>query len=238
VNLTIARITARALFGRRRFLLLLPLPVLLIGLALLSNGLGADIERWGQAVIVGLGLAVVVPVIALVVGTGVLGSEIDDGTLALILAKPLPRSHIVLSKLVVAIAVTFVTTAVPLFVDGLIAGSVSLAIGLALGALLGSIAYSALFIALSLITRRPVLLGLIYVLIWEGLLGGFLSGTRVLSIQQYEIAVADRVAHAGTWLSTTVSFPVALGMTFVIAVGFTLIAIDRLRSFSVVGETS
>jgi ABC-2 type transport system permease protein len=238
VNITIARITARALFGRRRFLLLLPLPVLVIGLALLSNGLGADLEHWGQAVIVGLGLAVVVPVVALVVGTGVLGSEIDDGTLAHILAKPLPRSQIILSKLVVAIAVTFVTTAVPLFVDGLIAGSVSLAVGLALGALLGSVAYSALFIALSLLTRRPVLLGLIYVLIWEGLLGGFLTGTRVLSIQQYEIAVADRVAHAGTWLNTTVSFPVALGMTFVIAVGFTLLAIDRLRSFSVVGETS
>ncbi len=51
----------------------------------------------------GLGLAVVLPVIALIVGTGVLGSEIDDGTLAHILAKPLPRREIVISKLVVAV---------------------------------------------------------------------------------------------------------------------------------------
>ena len=238
VNTTIIRITARALFGRRRFLLLLPLPVLLVGLAVLSDALGGSLADWGQPVIVGLGLAVVLPVIALVVGTGVLGSEIDDGTLAHILAKPLPRSQIIVSKLLVAIVVTFVTTAVPLFAAGLIGGSVSLAIGLVLGALVGSIAYSALFVALSLLTRRPVLLGLVYVLVWEGLLGNSLAGTRVLSIQQYVIAIADRVANSDTVLNTTVSFPVAAGMAFVFAVGATLLAIDRLRSFSVVGETS
>lgn len=237
MNATIVQITARALFGRRRFLLLLPLPLLVIGLAALSELLGATLSDWGPPVIVGLGLAVVLPVIALVVGTGVLGSEIDDGTLAHILAKPLARSQIIVSKLAVAILVTFVTTAVPLIVVGLIGGSVSLAVGLVVGALVGSIAYSALFVALSLLTRRPVLLGLVYVLIWEGLLGNVLSGTKVLSIQQYVIAIADRVADSPV-LSTTVSFPVATGMAFVFAVGATLLAIDRLRSFSVVGETS
>ncbi|HVH22722.1 MAG TPA: hypothetical protein VNA11_09720, partial [Pseudonocardia sp.] len=60
-NLTIARITARALFGRRRFLMLLPLPALLIGLAALSQSLGADPVEWGEAVMLGLGIAVVLP---------------------------------------------------------------------------------------------------------------------------------------------------------------------------------
>ena len=130
MNVTIARITARALFGRRRFLLLIPLPLLLIGLPLLAESLGADPEHWSEPVIVGLGLAVVLPVIALVVGTGVLGSEIDDGTLAHILAKPLSRAEIIFSKYVVAVAVTAVTAGVPLFVTGLLAGSTSLAVGL------------------------------------------------------------------------------------------------------------
>ena len=49
--------------------------------------------------LVGLGLAVVLPVIALIVGTGVLGSEIDDGTIVHILTKPLPRRDIILAKL-------------------------------------------------------------------------------------------------------------------------------------------
>lgn len=238
MNLTVARITARALFGRKRFLLLLPLPVLVVGLALLSEALGATVRDWGEPVIVQLGLALVIPVIALVVGTGVLGSEIDDGTLAHILAKPLSRTQIILSKLVVAIGVTFVTTAVPMFVIGLIGGSTALAVGLVLGCLVGSIGYSCLFVMLSLLTRRPVLIGLIYVLVWEFLLTGFVSGTEVLSIKNYEIAIANRVADMGDLLTTTVSFPVALGMTFAIGVGATLLAIDRLRSFSVVGETS
>ncbi len=238
MNVTIARITARALFGRRRFLLLLPLPILVIGLASLANAFGATLADWGRPVIVELGLGLVVPVVALIVGTGVLGSEIDDGTLAHILAKPLPRRQIVLSKLAVAIVVTFVTTAVPMFVVGLVGGSTDLAVGLLLGTLVGSIVYSCLFIMLSLLTRRPVLIGLIYVLVWEYMLASRLDGTQVLSIQHYEIAVANRVANSSMLLNTTVSFPVAAGMAFAIAAGATLLAVDRLRSFSVVGETS
>jgi ABC-2 type transport system permease protein len=236
-NLTIARITARALFGRRRFLMLLPLPALLIGLAALSQSLGADPVEWGEAVILGLGIAVVLPVIALVVGTGVLGSEIDDGTLAHILAKPIPRREIIFSKLVVAVLVTFVVTAVPLAVTGLIADMPRLAWGLTVAAAVGSLAYCCLFAALSLLTRRPVLLGLVYVLVWEGLLTNIVQGTRVLSIQQFVITVADRIAPSAV-LNADVSLAVSLGMTFVFSVGATLLAIDRLRSFSVVGETS
>jgi ABC-2 type transport system permease protein len=236
-NPTIARITARALIGRRRFLLLLPLPLLVVGLALLSDSLGAEPEDWVQPVVVGLGLAVVLPVIALIVGTGVLGSEIDDGTLAHILAKPLPRREIVITKLLVAYAITSVTTGVPLVVVGLIAGSGQLAWGLAVAAALGSVAYCSLFAALSLLIRRPVLIGLAYILIWEGLLTNLLTGTRTLSIQQYVLTVADRVA-ATDLLSSNVSLSVSLAMAFVFTVGAALLTIDRLRSFSVVGETS
>ncbi|MEU1838992.1 ABC transporter permease subunit [Micromonospora chersina] len=234
---TVSWITARGLFGRRRFLLLLPLPGLLLALAILSRSLGVDPGEWGPAVLVGLGLAVVLPVVALIVGTGVLGAEIDDGTVVHILTKPLPRWQIVLPKLAVAAGVTAVTVAVPLYVAGVLAHSVRLGLALAAAASIGALAYCAFFVALSLLTRRPVLLGLVYVLIWEGLLGNFVSGTKVLSIQQYVIALADRIAPT-EMLATDVSVPVAAVMSALIAVGFTVLAIDRLRSFSVAGETS
>ncbi|KAB1907270.1 MULTISPECIES: ABC transporter permease subunit [unclassified Micromonospora] len=234
---TVSWITARGLFGRRRFLLLLPLPALLLVLAILSRSLGVDPGEWGPAVLVGLGLAVVLPVVALIVGTGVLGAEIDDGTVVHILTKPLPRWQIVLPKLAVAAGVTAVTVAVPLYVAGVLAHSVRLGLALAVAASIGSLAYCAFFVALSLVTRRPVLLGLVYVLIWEGLLGNFVSGTKVLSIQQYVITLADRIAPTGL-LTSDVSVPVASVMSALIAVGFTALAIDRLRSFSVAGETS
>ncbi|MER7890451.1 ABC transporter permease [Micromonospora sp. NPDC094482] len=234
---TVSWITARGLFGRRRFLLLFPLPVVLVLLAVLSRSLGVDPGEWGPPVLVGLGLAVVLPVVALIVGTGVLGAEIDDGTVVHILTKPLPRWQIVLPKLAVATGVTAATVAVPLYVAGVLAHSVGLGLALAAAGCLGALAYSALFLALSLLTRRPVLLGLVYVLIWEGLLGNFVSGTKVLSIQQYVIALADRLAPTGL-LETNVSVPVAAVMTGLVSVGFTVLAIDRLRSFSVAGETS
>ena len=236
-NPTIARITLRALFGRRRFLLLIPLPLLLVGIASAFALSGGDPEVWFVPVVQALGIAVVLPINALVIGTGVLGSEIDDGTLAHILAKPLARREIILSKLVVSVGVTTVVTAVPLAIAGLIAGSGALAGALAVGAFVGSLVYSAFFAWLSVATRRPVLVGLAYILIWESLLTTILSGTRVLSIYQYVVTVADRVSGS-TLVASSVSLSVALAMIFILTVGFTLLAIDRLKSFAVQGETS
>jgi ABC-2 type transport system permease protein len=237
VDSTVAWMTARGLFGRRRFLLLLPLPVLVIGLAAIARSSGVNAAQWAPPVLHGLGIAVVLPVVALIVGTGVLGSEIDDGTIVHILSKPIPRWQIVLSKLAVAVGVTAVTVGVPLYAAGVLAESVRLGLSLAAASVAGTLAYSAIFLALSLLTRRPVLLGLVYILIWEGLLSGLVDGTRVLSIQHYVVALADRMASSPL-LETTVSVPVAIGMTLVVAVGFTVLAVERLRSFSVAGETS
>jgi ABC-2 type transport system permease protein len=237
MNLTIMRITARGLFGRRRFLLLLPLPLLVIGLALLADAFSAEPAEWAPPVLLGLGIAVVLPIMALIVGTGVLGSEIDDGTLVHVLAKPLARREVIFAKLVVAVVVTAVIVGAPMYVTGLIAGSSDLALGLLAGCSLGAVAYTALFLALSLVTRRPVLLGLVYVLIWEGLLTNILSGTRVLSIQQYVVSVVDSIGHSELFTGT-VSVPVSIVMAIVFTVGATALAIDRLRSFSVAGETS
>ena len=234
---TVAYITFRGLFGRRRVLLLLPLPLLMIALALICRGYDVEPSQWGQAVIVGLGFVVVLPVTALIVGTGVLGSEIDDGTIVHILTKPLPRRDIIFAKLLVAAPVSAISAAIPLFIAGVLADSVAFGLALVVAAVVGAIAYSSLFLLLSLLSRRPVLLGLAYVLVWEGLLGRFISGTRVLSIEQYAIALADKI-HPTDILPGKVSIPVAIVMSAIFAIGGTIYAIQRLGSFSVAGETS
>jgi ABC-2 type transport system permease protein len=237
MNLTVAWITARGLFGRRRFLLLFPLPVIVVGLAIVGRTSGVAAFHWALPVIDGVGFAVMLPVIALIVGTGVLGSEIDDGTITHILAKPLSRREIVLAKLAVAAGVTAVATAVPMFVVGLIVESARLGAALALASAVGALGYSAVFLALSLLTRRPVLVGLLYVLLWEGLLGNLLTGTRILSIHQYVLTIAHETA-SDTLLTQHLGLPAAILMSAVFLVGGTVLAIDRLRSFAVAGETS
>ncbi|QSB14475.1 ABC transporter permease subunit [Natronosporangium hydrolyticum] len=233
INPTVVRITLRGLLGRRRFLLLLPLPLLVVGLALLADLIGARPVDWVSGILIGLGVAVVLPVLALIIAASVLGSEIDDGTVVHILAKPLPRREIICSKLLVAVVVTFVAVGPALLLGGALAEP-AIGLGLLVGAAAGAFAYAAVFLALSLLTRRPVLIGLVYVLVWEGLLTNLLSGAQVLSIQQYVITIADQVAGS-TLLTSSVSLPVALAMTAVVTVGATVLATDRLRSFAVAG---
>lgn len=231
---TIAAITVRGLLGRRRFLLLLCLPVLVVGLAVVGSSAGVDAAEWGPTVLVGLGLAVTLPIVALIVGTGVLGGEIDDGTVLHILTKPIPRSTIVLTKLLVAVGVTVATVVPPLVIAGMLAESARLGLALGIAAALGAAAYCAVFVCLSVLTRRPVLVGLAYVLLWEELLTNVIGGTRVLSIQQYTIAVADRIAPTDL-LQGAVSLPVTLVMAAVFTAGGAWLASARLRSFSLAG---
>jgi ABC-2 type transport system permease protein len=78
--------------------------------------------------------------------------------------------------------------------------------------------------------------GLAYVLLWEGMLTSFISGTRVLSVTQYGVAVTDAIS--GTDLLTgRVNLAVALILAAVFTVGATALAVDRLRSYRLAGET-
>jgi ABC-2 type transport system permease protein len=237
MNLTIASITLRALLGRKRALLLLPMPLLLIGLTLLGLATGEAIDDWGPIVFGQLGLGVILPLTALIIGSSVLGLEIEDGTITHLLTKPLPRNEIVLAKLAVAWGVTTVAAAVPIAVAGAITGSADLAVGLGVGAAVAALAYSAVFLLLSLATRRPVAVGLVYIILWENLLTGFVDGTRVLSIREYAISIAEGIASSG-WLPTHLAVLASVIMAAVIATAATAGASARLGRFSLAGETS
>ena len=43
-------------------------------------------------------------------------------------------------------------------------------------------------------TRHAVVIGLIYLLVWEGLLGGLLDGIRWLSVTRWSTEIVDQVA--------------------------------------------
>jgi ABC-2 type transport system permease protein len=49
----------------------------------------------------------------------------------------------------------------------------------------------AVFLTLSLFTRRALLIGLVYVLVWEGALSSLLPGIANLSIRQFSLGVAN-----------------------------------------------
>ncbi|MGH8888583.1 MAG: ABC transporter permease subunit [Acidothermaceae bacterium] len=237
MNAVVARITLRALFGRKRVLLLLVLPIILLGLAAAfraGNGTKTDI------LLDHFGITALLPLVALIVGTGVLGAELDDGTAVYLLATPISRRTIVSTKFVVAAAVTVVFTAIPEWLAGVIAfpGQSRLSIGYAAGAAVGAIVYAAIFLALSVMTRRAMAVGLIYVLVWEGLLASFVSGIGVLSVQQYTLSVARTAADAGAVVPAHVSIAVAIPLAVVVVALAGWLATDRLSGYRISGEAA
>lgn len=203
VMTTIAAMTARALLGRRRTLLMLLLagaPVLLGLLVQLGNG---PRPRTLVPSLEGLLITSVLPLVALVFGTAALGSELDDGTAVHVLTKPIPRWSIVLPKVAVAGGLTAGLLVPSTLLAGILLGGtasreLSVTFAFAVAVLIGSIVYVAIFVALSAATSRGLVIGLGYSLLWEGLLSGALPGTQLFSVREYLRGIVATLAPQGT----------------------------------------
>ena len=237
MNRVVAWITLRGVLGRRRALLLVLLPATLVVLAIVLRATGHADPQSAASLLQRYGIGTLMPLVALIATTGVLGTEIDDGSIVFLLSKPISRPVIVQTKLVVAVGLTALFSAVPVLIAGLVmAGTADgLAIAFALGALAGSIAYGSILALVNVLTRHAVVTGLIYALIWESLIGSFVPGARELSVQQWALSVAD-------WLTTSeavhadVALMAALGLLAAVTVGATVLAGQRLRSLAISGD--
>jgi ABC-2 type transport system permease protein len=235
-NPTVAAITARATLGRRRAILFAVPAVILIALTLILRASHPAGAQWPDTVLGDFGFSVLLPFTALIIGTGVLGAEIDDGSVIHLLATPVRRADVIVTKFAVAAGLTALFAAVPELIAGELApNSGKLAWALFVGALVGSVVYSALFLLASVVTTRAIAFGLLYVAIWEGLLSNLVGGVRILSIAHYSLGVAnaiypDQNLRAGLSLSTS------LVLAIVITVGGLYLAARRLETFSLAGD--
>ncbi|MDF1604215.1 ABC transporter permease subunit [Nocardioides sp. YIM 152315] len=236
ISPTTVRLGVRSIFGQWRGVLLFVLPLVLVGLAVLVRALVGEDESAAEQTLYRLGLAVIVPLVALLATSGLLAPEIDDGSISYLLAKPISRHTIITSKLVVALTCVLAFGAVPMLVAGLIvrSGAPSTAVGFAVGAAVGGAAYCALFALLSVLTRHAVVVGLVYLLIWEGLLGGLLDGVRWLSVTRWSGELVDEIADLSLVEGLSLSYAVAAAA--VVVVGGTWLSGRRLRAFNLTGD--
>jgi ABC-2 type transport system permease protein len=203
INPTVAALTRRSLLGRKRTVVLMLLPLALLALCTLARVLGeldSGIQRelegpLAPGLLGAFGIAILMPLLSLIAGTGAIGPEIDEGSIVYLLAKPLDRHSIILTKLAVAYGVVLGFGVLPIAVAGvLLTGEVGqVTVAFAVGAAAAGAAYSALFLLLAVISRNAVVLGLIYALIWESLVGGLVPGAQALSVQQWSLAIVQRV---------------------------------------------
>jgi ABC-2 type transport system permease protein len=234
MNATIAMITFRAMLGRRRALLLLGLPLVMLVLAVVLRATGNDDLDVSTDVLQKVALAALLPLLALIAGTGVIGPEIDDGQIMYVLTKPIPRQVVVLTKLAVAIVLVTAFAVVPTLLAGFVltGTTAGLTPAFTIGVLVGGVAYSAVFVALAVMSRNAVTIGLLYALVWESLLGSFAPGAKQASIQQWAMSVTDKLTSASP-VESTVSLPVAVTLLVAVTVVGTFLAAYRLRSLTV-----
>lgn len=231
INVTITKLAAQALLGRRRFWLLLAFPVLLVALTATVTALTDGDAAW--PLLPGLGYPVVLPLVAVLAASSVLGPEVDDGSIVYLLSKPVSRHAVALSKWVVAWAATILAGALPLYVSALVAGGGDRATAAGLAAVVAGTTYSALFLAVSAVTRHAVIVSLLFVLIWEGLLGNLLTGVAWLSVAQWGLRIGHEVSAE---LPDPTNLPWAVLASLVVTIGGVWFCGDRLRSFSLRGE--
>jgi len=178
-NPTVAWITLRATLSRKRALLFALPAVILILLTVALRASRAPMRPWPSHVLGTFGFSVLIPLTALIIGTSVLGAEIDDGSIVHLLATPVRRSSVVVTKFVIATGLTIVFAAVPELIAALISGGGSIpageapgaglvtigagkfAVALFVGALACSVIYNAVFVMVSAATTRAIAVGLL-----------------------------------------------------------------------------
>jgi ABC-2 type transport system permease protein len=132
---------------------------------------------------------------ALLYAAGIIQDEIEEQTLTYLLLRPLPRWALYLTKLAVTILVTatltgvFTTLALVVIywnTDQLL-GEVLPWRALKIAGLLAlaQVAYCSLFGAIGLFMRRSLIAGLVYIIVFEGLLVSFVAVARQLTVMYY-----------------------------------------------------
>lgn len=231
------RLTIRQLSGRWRLgvlTLLSALPVLITTL-LLSFSDAPSAAEYEAVVLSAMFAGAIVPLVVLALAAVAFANEVEDRTLANLVLAPLPRWKIAVPKLLATIAVAGPFVLLSGFLTGYIAyvGDLRSACAVAAGLFAGLLLYASVFTWLGLVTTQAIGIGLLYVLVWEGLFSGFVSGVRLLSLRFTSLAVVHGIDARRFPASELPNLWVTLALCALIVGGFTWLSVRRLRTMDV-----
>jgi ABC-2 type transport system permease protein len=141
------------------------------------------------------------PLVALLYGSGIIQDEQEEQTLTYLLMRPIPKWAIYLVKVLATLTTTVALTAVfttltylVIYVGADAAGeNVPLRCLRAVGIhAVAVITYTCLFGCLSLLTKRSLILGFLYAAFFEGLLANLPFSVRLLTVIYYARLIAYR----------------------------------------------
>ena len=208
----------------------------LVGLADADEALSADhLLRDGAGYADGFGLIILVPIVSLVFGSSVLGDTREDATLVYLWLRPMGRAPVVAGAAAAAVTAALPLTVVPTVLGGWlaadrVAGSADLMLGGLWAAALGTVAYSSLFVLVGLLLKKPIMWGIGYVLLWEGLAVGLGDFAARLSLRGYSRSLLTRIAEVDLNIDayTTATALIVLAAVTVSSLVLAAIRLDRL----------
>lgn len=179
------------------------------------------------------GFTIFVPLVALVIATSTLGTLREEKTLIYLWLRPIGRWKITASAIAAGLLLLLPLTLIPMGIIGAIPGETDSIFGALAGAAVGLIAYLFVFTMLGLFTNRALAWGLLYVLVWEGLIAGFSDGASNLAIRTYARGAMARIADNSEIIDNPPAGSTIIIVTFAVAAVSFAITTWRLNTMTV-----
>jgi ABC-2 type transport system permease protein len=208
LNRTVMWVTLRGLFTRQRAITALVVSLIPLIIALSQKATHGAYNMETGRFLVGMYkefvIGTLLPLVAVVFGSSAFGNEMNDGTIVYTLVKPEPRWRVVLSKFVVASLATFVVMIPAIFLPWTLVDKAEFPLSVPMvilgGAAIGSLLYSALFIALSIMSKRALVMGLVYIIVIEFTLSRQAAGVKSFSVRELVLTATSKLGEGNRWI--------------------------------------
>jgi len=234
---TVYRLTLRQLSGRWRLLIMTLLAAMPVAIStlVLSFGRAPTVQEFETIVLSAMLAGSILPLIVLATGAPAFANEIEDKTLANLVLAPISRTRIALPKLLATLTVAAPFIAVSAFATSYVAflGDMTASVAVTVAAIVAVAMYASAFLWLGLVTAQAIGVGLLYIVLWEGLFSGFVSGVRLLSIRHYAIALMHGLDERRFAFGNHIPIAAAVILAVVVVSAFLWLSIRRLRRMDV-----
>ncbi len=219
-------VVLRQLLGRGR----------IIGLSALA--LIAPVSGWalGSAdaslddavnLVAGIGLGLVLPIVALVFAGASIGDLREDKTLVYLWLRPIDRWPVVVGAALAAVTIAAPITIVPVVVAALLTGAGNgIVAGTLVATIVGLVGYVGVFTLFGVWLKRFIVWGLAYILIWEGFIAQAGAGVARVALRKYTRSIL--VDRTGADLDLA-DFPLAVGVIVPVVVAVVALAVASWR---------
>ena len=193
----VGELTARTIVTRGRLLAMGALGLLGVGVAWRVGAAGpAEPIRSATQFVSTFGLGAMAPIGALVFASAAFGDLVDDKTLMYVWARPVGLLSTTAGAFVAVLGVVVPLVTIPIVLGAVgITSDLGVILGTFVVAVLGAVVYSAFFLLLGLVSRRSLIWGITYVLVYETFVARGGSALGYLSIRSHLESILERATH-------------------------------------------